>query len=281
MESWRFLNTGFADGVTNMAIDEALLSGVERGESPPTVRVYAWDPPTVSTGHSQDLSRELDLASCARMGFGIVRRPTGGRAVLHAGELTYAVAAPSGGPPLGSTIQETYRAIAEALLAGLRALGVDADLERVGTEPSGRGGGASAPCFASSGRFEVVVGGRKLVGSAQRRAGRGVLQHGSLLIDGTHAEIADVMAVDEAARGRVRDLLKAKTTDLSSVLGRAVSFDEVAAAIRAGFERAWGVELRDEGLRDTEREAVETLATGYRFESYVPEKAVDSPETHV
>lgn len=261
MQRWRFLNTGSADGATNMAVDEALLLGVGRGSSPPTVRVYSWEPPTVSTGRSQDLTRELDLAACAARGFGIVRRPTGGRAVLHSGELTYAVAAPSGRPPLGSTIQETYRAIADALLEGLRLLGVDADLERVGTGASREGRGPSAPCFVSSGRFEVVVGGRKLVGSAQRRGGRGVLQHGSLLTDGTHAEIAGVLAIDEAARGRIRDLLIAKTTDLSSLLKRRVPFAEVAAAVRAGFERAWAVELRDEGLREAEREVVRTLAT--------------------
>lgn len=263
MEPWRFLNTGPADGVTNMAVDEALLHGIESGESPPTVRVYAWDPRTISTGHSQDLAREVDLSACAERGLGVVRRPTGGRAVLHAGELTYAVTALSGRPPLGTTIQETYRAIAEALLAGLRELGVDAELERVGTGPSGRGEGASAPCFVSSGRFEIVVGGRKLVGSAQRRAGRGVLQHGSLLLDGTHAEIANVMAVDEAARRRVRELLRAKTTDLSAILGRRVSFDEVARALKAGFERAWGLALRESGLSDAEREAARSLATDY------------------
>lgn len=268
MEPWRFLNTGPADGVTNMAVDEALLLGVSRGDSPPTVRVYSWDPPTVSTGYAQDLTRELDLAACARRGFGIVRRPTGGRAVLHAGELTYAVAGPSGRPPLGATIHETYRAIAEALLPALRQLGVEADLERVGTGVSGRGRAASAPCFMSSGRFEIVVEGRKLVGSAQRRVGRGVLQHGSLLIDGTHAEIADVIAIDgEAARLRIREILRAKTTDLSTILDRRVSFDEVAAAVKRGFERAWGLKLRDEGLRDPEREAAQSLATEYLIEA--------------
>jgi lipoate-protein ligase A len=264
MEAWRFLNTGPADGATNMAVDEALLLGLNRGESPPTVRVYSWDPPTVSTGYSQNLARELDLPACARKGFGIVRRPTGGRAVLHAGELTYAVLGPSGRAPLGTTILETYRAIADALLAALEVLGVRADLERVGTGPSGRGRGVSAPCFMSSGRFEVVVGGRKLVGSAQRRVGRGVLQHGSLLIDGTHADIADVIALDgKAARVRLKELLLAKTTDLSGILGRRVSFEEVAAAVRSGFERAWGFQLREEGLRDAERKAVRLLATEY------------------
>jgi lipoate-protein ligase A len=264
MDAWRFLNTGPADGVTNMAVDEALLLGLNRGESPPTVRVYSWDPPTVSAGYSQDLERELDLSACAGRGFGVVRRPTGGRAVLHPGALTYAVVGPSGRPPLGATIMETYRAIADALLGSLVELGVRADLERVGNRPSGPGRGARAPCFMSSGRFEIVVEGRKLVGSAQRRLGRGVLQHGSLLIDGTHVEIADVLALDaEGDRSRLRGLLRARTTDLSTLLGRHVSFDEAAAAVKAGFERAWGLALRAEGLLDAEREAARSLATEY------------------
>jgi lipoate-protein ligase A len=264
MAPWRFLNTGRADGMTNMAVDEAILKGVGRGSSPPTVRVYAWDPPAVSTGYAQDVAREIDIAACLRRGVDVVRRPTGGRAVLHAGELTYAVVGLSGLAPLGSTIRETYRAIARALLEGLLELGIEGDLERVGTAAARRGRGASPPCFVSSGRFEIVVRGKKLVGSAQRRVGRAVLQHGSLLIDGTHAGLADVIAVDdEAARRRVRELLRAKTTDLCSILERPVSFDEIARALRTGFERSWGFRLRESGLSEPEEEAARSLASGY------------------
>jgi len=114
-----------------MAADEAILEGVDRGSSPPTLRVYAWEPPTVSIGHSQKASVELDLEACRRRGFGVVRRPTGGRAVLHAGELTYSVVGRSGEPPLGGTIAESYKAIADGLLLGLEQLGVRAELAAV------------------------------------------------------------------------------------------------------------------------------------------------------
>ncbi len=262
MGSWRFLNTGAADGATNMAIDEALLSGVEAGTSPPTVRVYAWEPPTVSIGYSQKASDELDLIKCESWGFGVVRRPTGGRAVLHAGELTYSVAGPSGEPPLGGTIAESYQAIAGALVLGLSELGVVAELAPVATTPRERGGGASPPCFVSAGRFEVVVGDRKLIGSAQRRTERAVLQHGSLLTDDSHAGLADVLLVRRPEeREVVRRALKAKTTDLASLLSRLVGFDEVAGAVAAGFRSAWGVGLEDGGLSQDEKRAVETLAT--------------------
>ncbi len=263
MASWRFLNTGAQNGVANMAIDEAMLVGVNRGSTPPTVRVYAWDPPTVSLGFAQRVEDELDLEALRGAGFGVVRRPTGGRAVLHAGELTYSVVGPAGEEPLGRSIMEAYEAIARALAAGLERLGVKVELASVATEAMGRGG-ASPPCFASAGRYEVVVGGRKLIGSAQRRVGRGVLQHGSLLTDATHERLADVMLVADVRRREiVRRLLRLKTTHLSALLGRAVPFAEVAEAVRLGFVDAWGISLDEGRLTEDERKAAETLATEY------------------
>lgn len=264
MGAWRFLNTGFRDGPTNMAIDQALLEGAGRGTSPPTIRVFGWVPPTVSVGYSQDPCHELDMAACARAGVGIVRRPTGGRAVLHSGELTYAVVGPSGEPPLGGSILDTYGAIARALIAGLRELGVEGELARV--ETSGRAGreGVSPPCFASAGRFEVTVGGRKLIGSAQRRAGRAVLQHGSLLTDASHAGLADLLRMTgHQQREGLRRLLEQKTTDLARILGRPVEFAELAGALARGFERAWGVRLENGALSAREDEAAQELATEY------------------
>jgi lipoate-protein ligase A len=267
MDTWRFLNSGFADGTTNMAVDEALLDGVEAGTSPPTVRVYGWLPPTVSTGHSQDLERELDLDACSRLGFGVVRRPTGGRAVLHAGELTYSVVGHAGVSPLGNTIMESYLAIARGLLAGVSRLGVAAELVQVGTEPRMRRGQASPPCFVSAGRYEVVVDGRKLVGSAQRRRGGTMLQHGSLLLDGTHERLALVLRIDDATRGAVGRSLAEKTTNLAVILGRRADFGEVAEALRVGFERAWGVALAEGSLSGEEAEAASSLATRSRTEA--------------
>jgi lipoate-protein ligase A len=263
MADWRFLNTGAQDGATNMAIDAAILMSFEEGASPPTLRVYSWAPPTVSIGYSQRPDRELDLERVARAGFGLVRRPTGGRAVLHHGELTYSVVGASGTPPLGGSITSAYRAIAEALLAGLARLGVEAALASVSATPRSRGG-VSPPCFASAGRFEIVVGARKLVGSAQRRSEGAVLQHGSLLFDGSHAEIADVLrAASEPERAALRASLAAGTTDLGSILNAAPEFGEVAAALRLGFESAWGKTLSEGRLSDREREVASALATEY------------------
>lgn len=263
MNSWRFLNSGPADGAANMAVDEAILEGVRAGMSPPTLRVYAWEPPAVSIGHSQKASTELDLAACRRMGFGVVRRPTGGRAVLHAGELTYSVVGRAGVPPLGRSIAESYEAIAKGLLAALAEIGVAAELAPVAAAPRTRGE-VAPPCFVSAGRFEVVVAGKKLIGSAQRRVGTAVLQHGSLLMDGTHAEIAEVMRVKrESERETIRRTLSRKATDLSTLMAAPADFETLAAAVRTGFERAWGITLADGTLTERESEVVSGLTTGH------------------
>ncbi|MFH1866274.1 MAG: lipoate--protein ligase family protein [Candidatus Eisenbacteria bacterium] len=263
MNSWRFLNSGRADGATNMAVDEAILAGVRDGSSPPTLRVYAWEPPTVSIGHSQKASTELDLQACARKGFGVVRRPTGGRAVLHAGELTYSVVGPSGVPPLGGSIAESYRAIAAGLMLGLTALGIHAELAPASTASRSRGE-VAPPCFVSAGRFEVVVEGRKLIGSAQRRVGAAVLQHGSLLTDGTHLQIADVLRVrKESERAAIRRTLALKATDLAALISPPVGFEVLAGVIRTGFENAWGITLSDGTLTERESEAVVGLTTDH------------------
>ena len=263
MSAWRAVNTGLMNGPANMAIDETLLRGVAEGTSPPTIRVFGWSPPTVSVGHSQNLDRELDLEACRRAGEGVVRRPTGGRAVLHSGELTYSVAGGGVQEGLGRTVMETYLLIARALVRGLGKLGVPAQLSTGSGSARPRGQVATPPCFASAGRYEVVVSGRKVIGSAQRRMGEAVLQHGSLLLDRSHVEIADLMRIPERRRADVRKALEEGTTDLTSLIGRTPTFEETAAAILSGFEDEWEVSLVHESLTREERELAGRLASEY------------------
>src|SRR5579875_2954295 len=151
-----------------MAVDEAVATAVGAGESPPTLRLYAWRPAAVSIGYFQRLASELDLAACRELGLDWVRRPTGGRAVLHAAELTYAVAAVEPGAVL-----DVYARWSRGLIAGVRRLGAAAEW----IAPRR---GRSAACFDAGSAYEVAVGGRKLIGSAQVRRWGAVLQHGSL-----------------------------------------------------------------------------------------------------
>src|SRR5439155_6132769 len=168
-------------GATNMAIDEALSRGRRTDTSPPTLRFFAWDPPTVSLGFGQPLGDHVDLNACRRLGVGIVRRPTGGSAIYHDGperELTYSIVASADDLGGIAGLLETYRWIGRALLAGLRSVGAPVAMVAVA-----RGGDPTpAFCFARTGSYEIEIAARKIVGSAQRRHGRCFVQHGSILL---------------------------------------------------------------------------------------------------
>jgi lipoate-protein ligase A len=157
-----------------MAVDEALLASAAKG-APPTLRLYAWSGPWLSLGHAQRFD-DAALAACRRAGVEVVRRVTGGRAVLHGADLTYAVTAPESALPAG--LDASYRVLSDALLAALRELGVDA--ERAAAGPVALADAHGFDCFAEAANDELCVGGRKLAGNAQRRAGGALLQHGSI-----------------------------------------------------------------------------------------------------
>lgn len=233
-----------------MAIDEALLSSRLAGDGPPTVRFFGWAPPTVSLGYGQPLDAAIDLAACQRLGLGVVRRPTGGSALLHeapGAELTYSVVARGGDFPGADDLLETYRVIGIGMAAGLRRLGAAVEvvpLVRL------RRGPAPTFCFARTGSYEIAAGGKKLIGSAQRRQGGGFLQHGSLLLDAEPIRLRAVFP-------RIEDPLAGVTT-LAALLGRPADFDEVAAALQAGLAEALGV-LLPGGLTSAETALAERL----------------------
>jgi lipoate-protein ligase A len=248
--AWRLLVTEPADGATNMAIDEALWRGRQSGTSPPTLRFFAWAPPAVSLGYGQPLGADVDLAACRTLGVGVVRRPTGGSAIYHDGperELTYSVAASAEDLGLDADLLETYRWIGTALLRGLNALGAGAELVPVAAS----GGPVPAFCFARTGRYEIEVGGRKLVGSAQRRQGACFLQHGSVLLGVDGARLQTLFPTTLAP-------LSAMTT-LEDALGRRPGWEEVAAALGAAFEAEHDLALKPDGLTAGELARVEEL----------------------
>jgi len=234
---WRFLNTAFGNAFFNMAVDEALVTSVREGAAPPTVRVFGWEPPAVSFGYAQRVSREVDPDRCREMGVDVVRRPTGGRAVLHWNELTYSVVCPEDDPILGGTIGEAYRKISECLLAGLRQMDAEVAFEpgRL-PQPSPRNEELTSPCFSSTAQFEITFQGRKLVGSAQRRMGGMLLQHGSLLLGPEHKRVVELLPEGREAVGeRFRKMLDQQTASLSEATQGRVDFQTTAEAIREGF----------------------------------------------
>jgi lipoate-protein ligase A len=259
--TWRLINTGVSDGATNMAIDEAIMQSVTEERSPPTLRFYAWDPPCVSVGYSQSVRGEVDLERCRELGYTWVRRPTGGRAILHIDELTYSVVAPPGEARVAGDIVTSYRRLSLGLVEGLRALhGGVVQADRMNADG---GLDKSAACFDVPSHYEVTAYGRKLVGSAQVRRKGMVLQHGALPLEGDVSRLVDVLALSEADRGVLRGKLLERAIALDEVVGRVVSFDEVAEALIGGFGRALNLELVPGELSAFEREAAEGLMSRY------------------
>jgi lipoate-protein ligase A len=249
---FRLLVTEPLDGALNMALDEALLQGRLADTAPPTLRFFAWRPATISLGYGQPLDHRIDLSAAAALGIGLVRRPTGGSAILHEGpelELTYSVTAREGDFDGASDLLETYRWIGAALAAGINRLG--APVAMVPVQPSDP---ATMPafCFARTGSYELEVGGLKVVGSAQRRQGAGFLQHGAVMLGAAPDRLRRVFPTE-------RDPLAGMTT-LEAVVGRRPSFDETMTALAEGFRRVHRLDLTPGGLAAEELQLAESLA---------------------
>ena len=230
-------------GEANMRRDRELYESLEKAgadDAAPVLRLYSWRPWTVSLGRAQEAERVLDLAALSERGYDWVQRPTGGRAVFHAEEITYSIAAPLSGP-FAASLAESHRGIGRALRRFYRSLGVAAEL----THPSPArelDPRIKAPCFVASGLAELELAGRKLAGSAQRRGRRAFLQHGSLLTGPAHLELADLLPLDDAALGREARLrLAERSVSLAEVLDEMPGPDMLRDALVEAFAREFGV----------------------------------------
>jgi lipoyl(octanoyl) transferase len=224
-----------------MAMDEAILESASHGESLPTLRLYAWDPPCLSLGYAQPLT-DVDLPHLHARGWDLVRRPTGGRAVLHTDELTYSVIGPLDEPHLAGGVLDSYRRLAQALVAALRILGLPADIEGETRPAAGRT--ANPVCFEVPSTYEITVSGKKLLGSAQSRRKDGVLQHGSLPLTGDLLRILQALSYpDEGARTRAASRLLDHAATVESLLGHPVTWDEAAQAFTQSFREVLDLNL--------------------------------------
>ena len=245
IQKWRFIYTGQGDPYFNMAVDEALLSSVQDGSSP-ILRLYEWNPPGVSIGYFQKVNKTVDIDKCLRKGVKLVRRITGGRAVLHNEELTYSF---SGSckifPELGDNIFETYKQISKALLSSLSILGVEAQW----VKPSGgminkedpaykkeskpyTKNSFILPCFSSFSRYEISFQGKKLIGSAQRRFGDFFLQHGSILLKKEDLRLTYFLPKDNSFK---KIYVEENSTSLGEIIGGEVSYLEIIRSLKQGF----------------------------------------------
>ncbi len=238
-----------------MAVDEAILHAVARGQAPPTLRLYAWARPCLSLGRNQPWE-DADAAALAAHGWEIVRRPTGGRAILHTDELTYALIAPAQHPLMHGGVLPSYRRIARGLLAALHLLGIPAQMAGEKTPDA-----APQPvCFETPSSYEITARGRKLLGSAQARHAGAVLQHGSLPLTGDVARITAALRFpDEASRTRAAEAVRARAITASCAAGREITWREAADAFQKGFAQALGMVFQPQPLTAAERTLAESL----------------------
>jgi lipoate-protein ligase A len=259
--TWRLLNTGVSDGATNMAIDESIMKAVAEGKSIPTLRFYGWDPPCVSIGYSQTFDEVIDLKRCRDRGYTWVRRPTGGRALLHIDELTYSVIAPQKEVRVAGDIISSYRRLSMGLVEGFRFLhGNVVQADRIDDKDKDE---KSAACFDVPSHYEVTAHGRKLVGSAQVRKDGIVLQHGAVPLKGDVSRLVDVLVLSETERNTLRSKLLERAIALDEVVGRVVPFDEATKAITQGFEKALHLEFIPGNLSPFELSVAKRLTSRY------------------
>jgi len=264
--TWRLLITPASRGAWNMAVDEAVLESVGRGDSFPTIRLYAWDPACISLGYAQPIS-DVDISRLQARGWEMVRRLSGGRAVLHTDELTYSVIAPLNEPRVAGTVLESYKRLAAALVEAFRMLSLPVEVQKHATP------GNKTPdpiCFVVPSTYEITVGGKKLVGSAQSRRKEGILQHGTLPLTGDLARITQVLAFpDEGARARASIHLLERATTVEDALGRRVSWNEAAQAFINAFQSVLDLNLQQGDLSLEEKVKTDHLVeTKYAFPNW-------------
>jgi len=266
MSEWRIIEDGPGNAAWNMAVDEAIAESCRRELVPPTIRFYAWTRPALTIGYFQKAERDLDQTVCHKEEISIVRRVTGGRAVLHGDDLTYSVASGAHGAELPDTIRGSFLAISRGFIQGLYHLGVEADAVRAPAKETGR----SPLCFMSTSLYEITCQGRKIIGSAQRRWKDGMLQQGSLLLGfNPEAYYKFFRFPDETRRERIIQESRSRVIGLGDLVPTRMTPEMIVRRIATGFEQALGLTLKPAGLTPLEHERAEQLArTKYAADSW-------------
>jgi len=258
MERWFLLDDGSAPGARNMAVDEFLLGKVERERLAPLLRLYSFDPAAITIGFHQGPASGLDRERVEHDGVDVVRRFTGGRALLHEGELTYCIVASTDGFPFDTHLQASFLRISEAIVRALRSIGVDASISD-GRSPSGVHP-HSKPCLDSVSRQEITARGKKIVASAQRRTRSSFLQHGSILLTPASGRIVDYLPAPRVS-------LSDRVTSISEELGGEVDPSLVRREVVKGFEEVFLISFSALRLSEDEERMVSRREADIRAES--------------
>jgi lipoate-protein ligase A len=255
----RLISDGYLAGKRNMAVDEAIHRACQSGDAIPTLRFYQWRPACLSLGYFQDVEKEVNLEGLRSEGVDLVRRATGGKAVLHDDELTYSVVIAE--KDLPGSVLETYHRLSEALVEGLRTLGVPAELAALehgvtSRDPQFR----QAACFSAPSWYEIVSDGRKIVGSAQNRKNGFILQHGSIPFNFDAGKIVRcIRTVSPEHQARAEAMLKRKAAGVSEVAGREVGRDELERHLVLALRTVLGWEIVPGELSPDERASADRL----------------------
>ncbi len=268
-ETWRFIDSGDCSPSYNMALDEALLDWHSKGLIPPTIRFYGWNPATLSIGYFQKVEKEINLDKVEEYALGFVRRPTGGRGVLHDQELTYSVIVSEDHPDMPATVTEAYRVISQGILEGFKDVGLDAyfAIPRTDEEKNALKNPRSAVCFDAPSWYELVVEGRKVAGSAQTRQKGVILQHGSIILDIDEDKLFDLFKYSsDRLRERMQRNFKNKAVAINTLRPSPLTIEEAKAAFKRGFEKGLNIELEPYTLSEEENKIVLDIAKN-RYEN--------------
>ena len=274
-EIWNFINTGSKNPYYNMAMDEALLNFVSRGEIDPVIRFYTWNPATLSIGYFQRLQKEIDIDKVKEKGYGLVRRQTGGRGVLHDKELTYSVIVPESHPNMPSTVTEAYKIISQGLLEGFKNLGFETyfAIPRSKEERDKLKQPRSSVCFDAPSWYELVVEGRKIAGSAQTRQKGVILQHGSILQDIDIDDLFDMFKFkNERLKAKMKENFVQKAVAINDISNQHITLNEMENAFESGFKKGRNIDFKPLELTEKQKEEVQELEEKYRSEAWMYRK---------
>jgi lipoyl(octanoyl) transferase len=260
---WRVIDTKIHDGFYNMAVDEALLNFVSQEESPPVLRFYAWNPPSISIGYFQRMHESVDLHFCKDQKIDVVRRLTGGRTVFHNKELTYSVIIPESHEFAKGSVTETYKNISKGLLEGLNHVGVLASFSPGSQEKS-----ISSACFEATSKYEIVLGGKKIVGSAQTRKQGVLLQHGSILLDFDLELFSKCLPFSEEQRGFFTQQYQKKATDIKAETEVTLERDVLIKGIKFAFRNYLALCLREDDIKPKEEEMIREIYRKYKSKDW-------------
>ncbi len=246
-EKWRLLQTGYNNAYTNMAIDRAVMVSNSKKSVPPTVRFYGWKPSAISIGYFQSLDDEVELETCNKLNIDYVRRITGGGAVFHENELTYSIVISESNPLIPKNILDSYGRICGAIIKGLRNLGIESIYAPIN---------------------DILSDGKKISGNAQTRKIQTVLQHGTVLMDVDAERMFSVLKVpNEKIKDKMISNVNERVTSIKHILGKNVSFDEIANSMKKGFEEEFNIDMFEGELTKEELELTKKFEDEY-FSSY-------------